>query len=67
MMQKQEHQTCSNPSHSDPTKATNARMRLERKNKEGIKREGKFFKDNNGGERVEELMHPKVEEGLFIV
>ena len=32
----------------------------------GIKREGKFFKDNNGGERVEELVKPKVEEGLFI-
>ncbi len=32
----------------------------------GIKREGKFFKGNNGGERVEELTQPKVEEGLFI-
>jgi hypothetical protein len=28
----QEHQRCSNPSQSNPTKATNARMRLERKN-----------------------------------
>ena len=32
-MQKQEHQGCSNPSHSNPTKATNAMEELERKNK----------------------------------
>ena len=32
----------------------------------GIKRESKFFKGNNGGERMEELAQPKVEEGLFI-
>ena len=29
-------------------------------------RESKFFKGNNGGERMEELTQPKVEEGLFI-
>ena len=33
----------------------------------GIKRSSKFFKDDNGGEREEELTQPKVEEGLFIV
>jgi hypothetical protein len=32
---KQEHQRCSNPSHSNPTIATNVRMELERKNKGG--------------------------------
>ena len=32
----------------------------------GDKREGKFFKGNNGGERIKELIWPKVEEGLFI-
>ena len=32
----------------------------------GIKRGSKFFKVNNGGERMEELNQPKVEEGLFI-
>jgi hypothetical protein len=31
-MQNQEHQGCSNPSLSNPTKATNARKKLERKN-----------------------------------
>ena len=36
------------------------------KNHGGIKRESKFFKVNNGGERMEELVQPKVEEGLFI-
>ena len=36
------------------------------KNHGGIKRYGKFFQGNNGGERVEELSQPKVEEGLFI-
>src|SRR3954469_16185648 len=32
---KQEHQRCSNPSHSNPTKATNARIKLERRNNGG--------------------------------
>jgi hypothetical protein len=32
---KQEHQRCSNPSYSNPTKATNAKMELERKNNGG--------------------------------
>ena len=32
----------------------------------GIKGESKFFKGNNGGERMEELTQAKVEEGLFI-
>ena len=32
---KQEHKRCSNPSHSNPTKATNAREGLERKNNGG--------------------------------
>ena len=33
----------------------------------GIKRESKFFKDNNGGERMEELTQLKEGEGVFIV
>jgi hypothetical protein len=37
------------------------------KNHGGIQREGKFLKVSNEGERVEELIQPKVEEGLFIV
>ena len=32
----------------------------------GIKRSSKFFKDDNGGEREEELFLLKEEEGVFI-
>jgi hypothetical protein len=31
----------------------------------GIKRDGKFFKVNNGGERVEELNSPRWKKGYL--
>jgi hypothetical protein len=54
-MQWEEHTKCSNPSLPNPTKATNAMERYERKNKEEIYKEFQDL-DPIGSPHIEEIM-----------